>query len=115
MKALQKWGDGKDGMGVREVPEPEVHVIGTRHGEKLYESLLSREEMARAEDWGDYYRVPLDARGLNYSKYFEEGAEVVSTFEDYTSHNTERLDLDGLVKLLERLPEFAAILQGGRA
>lgn len=69
-----------------------INVIGTRHGEKLYESLLSREEMARAEDTGNHYRVPADVRDLNYAKYFSEGETAVSQLEDYTSHNTERLD-----------------------
>lgn len=70
-----------------------INVIGTRHGEKLYESLLSREEMARAEDTGNHYRVPADVRDLNYAKYFSEGETAVSQLEDYTSHNTERLDV----------------------
>ena len=94
------------------VAEPEVQVIGTRHGEKLYESLLSREEMAEAEDCGDYYRVPLDGRSLNYGMYFEEGSEGVSDFRRLHSHNTERLDVEGVVELLERLPEFQAIRKG---
>ena len=80
-----------------------IRVIGTRHGEKLYESLLSREEMARADDMGRYYRVPADDRDLNYSKYFVEGETRVSTFEDYTSHNTERLDVDKVRQLLLKL------------
>jgi UDP-glucose 4-epimerase len=80
-----------------------VRVIGTRHGEKLYESLLSREEMARADDMGRYYRVPADDRDLNYNKYFVEGETRVSTLEDYTSHNTERLDILQLQKLLLKL------------
>lgn len=73
----------------------EIKIIGTRHGEKLYESLLSREEMARAEDLGGYYRVPADSRDLNYAKYFVEGETDVSQLDDYTSHNTERLDVEG--------------------
>lgn len=77
-----------------------VKIIGTRHGEKLYESLLSREEMARAEDMLRYYRVPSDDRDLNYSKYFVEGEADISGSEDYTSHNTERLDVSGAKKLL---------------
>lgn len=80
-------------------PNP-VHVIGTRHGEKLYETLLTREEKARAADLGDYYRVPADNRDLNYSAYFTEGQETVSVEEDYTSHNTVRLDVDGMANLL---------------
>jgi len=78
----------------------DVRVIGTRHGEKLYESLLSREEMARASDMGRYYRIPADDRDLNYNKYFVEGETQVSTFDDYTSHNTERLDVEQVKKLL---------------
>lgn len=81
----------------------QVKIIGTRHGEKLYESLLSREEMARAEDLGGYYRVPADSRDLNYAKYFVEGETEVSTLDDYTSHNTERLDVEGVKKTLMKL------------
>lgn len=77
-----------------------IEVIGTRHGEKLYESLLSREEMARAEDTGGHYRVPADVRDLNYAKYFSEGAVEVSELEDYTSHNTERLNAAQVKDLL---------------
>jgi len=80
-----------------------IDVIGTRHGEKLYESLLSREEMARAEDMDRYYRVPADNRDLNYNKYFVEGEQAVSDLEDYTSHNTERLDVDQVKALLMKL------------
>ena len=77
-----------------------VHIIGTRHGEKLYESLLSREEMARGEDVNRYYRVPPDNRDLNYAKYFAEGELSISTSEDYTSHNTERLNVEQVKALL---------------
>lgn len=80
-----------------------VKVIGTRHGEKLYESLVTREEMAKAEDMGDYYRIPCDSRDLNYDKYFVEGEEKVSRFEDYHSHNTTRLDVEGMKNLLLKL------------
>lgn len=80
-----------------------INVIGTRHGEKLYESLLSREEMARADDTGDHYRIPADARDLNYAKYFSEGAIEVSEIEDYTSHNTERLNVAQVKALLMKL------------
>jgi len=80
-----------------------VRVIGTRHGEKLYESLLSREEMARAEDLKRYFRVPADTRDLNYSKYFSVGEERISHLDDYTSHNTERLDVAQVKKLLSKL------------
>lgn len=80
-----------------------VNIIGTRHGEKLYEALLSREEMACAEDRGDYYRVPPDLRDLNYEKFVEQGEEKISHAEDYNSHNTKRLNVDGMKKLLLKL------------
>lgn len=80
-----------------------VKVIGTRHGEKHYESLVSREEMAKAEDVGRYFRIPADNRDLNYNKYFSEGSQELSGAEDYTSHNTVRLDVDGVVALLNTL------------
>lgn len=80
-----------------------VRVIGTRHGEKLYESLLSREEMARADDMDRYYRIPADDRDLNYNKYFVEGETRVSKLDDYTSHNTERLDVRRVKELLMKL------------
>ena len=81
----------------------EIHSIGTRHGEKLYETLLNREETARAEDMGDYYRVPADVRDLNYTSFFSEGEEEVAVAYDYNSHNTTRLDVDGMSKLLLEL------------
>lgn len=84
-------------------PELETLLIGTRHGEKLYESLVSREEMARAVDLEDYYCIPADNRGLNYSKYFSEGEAEISLFDDYTSHNTRRLDVEGVKALLAKL------------
>ena len=96
------------------VEKPDVTVIGVRHGEKLFESLLSAEEAAHAEDVGDYFRVPLDTRSLDYKPYFETG-EKRSIPEAYTSHNTERLDVDQTVALLETLPEIAAFKIGGRA
>ncbi|ADQ79109.1 UDP-glucose 4-epimerase [Paludibacter propionicigenes WB4] len=80
-----------------------VRVIGTRHGEKLYETLVTREEMAKSEDMGNYYRIPCDARDLNYDKYFVEGEEKVSQIEDYHSHNTTRLDEEGMKQLLLKL------------
>jgi UDP-N-acetylglucosamine 4,6-dehydratase/5-epimerase len=80
-----------------------VQEIGTRHGEKLYESLISREEMARAEDMGCYYRIPADNRDLNYAKYFSEGEARVAQLEDYTSHSTTRLNADQVVDLLMKL------------
>lgn len=83
--------------------ESPIKVIGTRHGEKLYESLISREEMAKAEDMGRYYRIPADNRDLNYKKYFVEGETEISELDDYTSHNTERLDVEGVKKLLLNL------------
>ena len=92
--------------------EPEVTVIGTRHGEKLYESLLSTEEMAHAEDFGGYYKVPLDTRTLDYKPYFEEGESREQPDESYTSHNTTRLDVDGVVELLKTLPEIQNLLNG---
>jgi UDP-glucose 4-epimerase len=81
----------------------EIRIIGTRHGEKLYESLVSREEMARAEDLGTYYRIPADSRDLNYNKYFIEGQPDVSLIDDYTSHNTHQLDLEEVKQVLRRL------------
>jgi len=80
-----------------------IKVIGTRHGEKLYESLVSREEMAKAEDMQRYYRIPADNRDLNYKKYFVEGEEHISESDDYTSHNTDRLNIDDIKKLLLQL------------
>lgn len=80
-----------------------VKVIGTRHGEKLYESLVSREEIAKAQDMGAYYRIPSDNRDLNYDKYFVEGEKKISEVEDFTSHNAERLNLDAVKKLLLKL------------
>ena len=80
-----------------------VKIIGTRHGEKLYESLVSREEMAKAEDMGRYFRIPADNRDLNYKKYFVEGEQRISEFDDYTSHNTHRLDVPGVKDVLSKL------------
>ena len=81
----------------------DIRIIGTRHGEKLYESLVNREEMVKAEDLESYYRIPADNRNLNYEKYFSEGEEDVSKIEDYHSHNTRRLDVAGTKKLLLKL------------
>jgi UDP-N-acetylglucosamine 4,6-dehydratase/5-epimerase len=89
-----------------------VNVIGTRHGEKLYEVLLSREEMAEAEELEDYYRIPPDLRDLNYGKYFEEGKESISRSADYNSHNTERLDVESMKKLLMKLAFMQAVVRG---
>lgn len=86
--------------------DTEIKVIGTRHGEKLYETLVTREEMFRSEDMGDYFRIPADARDLNYDKFFVEGQEDISKVEDYHSHNTFRLDKEGMKQLLLKLPEI---------
>jgi UDP-N-acetylglucosamine 4,6-dehydratase/5-epimerase len=81
----------------------EVKIIGTRHSEKLYETLLTSEEVLRAEDLGDYFRIPSDSRDLNYAQYFTKGDSKISLYEDYNSHNTSRLDVDDLVKVLLKL------------
>ncbi len=91
-----------------------VAVIGTRHGEKLYETLLTREEMARADDLGDYYRVPTDGRDLNYASYFTEGETQVSFQHDYNSHNTCQLDGEGVMKLLLKLDCVQRAMRGER-
>ncbi|WP_026436724.1 polysaccharide biosynthesis protein [Acidovorax sp. JHL-9] len=99
-------------------PGHEVRSIGTRHGEKLYEALLSREEMACAEDMGDYYRVPPDGRDLNYAKFVEEGEQRLTQSahgEDYNSHNTERLDVEGMKRLLLKLDFMQRIARGEHA
>lgn len=83
--------------------DTEIKIIGTRHGEKLYETLVTREEMAKAVDMGNYYRIPCDTRDLNYDKFFVEGDEEVSKIEDYHSHNTTRLDVEGMKELLLKL------------
>lgn len=88
-----------------------IHVIGTRHGEKLYESLISREEMAKAQDLGRYYRIPADNRDLNYSQYFSEGEVRVSQSDDYTSHNTERLNVAQIKQLLLKLDYIKEVLR----
>lgn len=85
------------------VEEPEIQTLGTRHGEKHYESLLSREEINKAEDRGDYFRVPLDARSLEYELFFDQG-ETEEASDDYTSHNTTRLDIEQVKALLLTLP-----------
>jgi len=84
----------------------DVKIIGTRHGEKLYETLCTREEMAKAEDMGNFYRIPADNRNLNYNQYFSEGKPILSEVEDYNSHNTNRLNVDGVKSLLMQLDEF---------
>ena len=94
------------------VPDHPILIMGTRHGEKAFEALLSREEMAVALDQGYYYRVPADQRDLNYSKYVENGDLKITQFEDYNSHNTERLDVEGMKKLLLKLGFVRALTQG---
>lgn len=105
-------------LGLMGKPDHPVHTIGTRHGEKLYEALLSREELACAEDMGDYYRVPPDGRDLNYAKFMEQGEERLtetSEEEDYNSHNTKRLDVEGMKQLLLKLDFMQRIARGEHA
>lgn len=92
-------------QGLKEIfgRDNQIRIIGTRHGEKLYESLISREEMAHSIDMGGYYRIPADNRDLNYAKYFNEGEESISNLDDYTSHNTKRLDVEQVKALLLKL------------
>ena len=92
-------------------PDHEVSVIGTRHGEKLFEALLSREEMVAAQDLGGYFRVPPDLRDLNYGKFTDQGEQKISEAVDYNSHNTRRLDLDGMKALLMKLDFMQAIVR----
>jgi UDP-N-acetylglucosamine 4,6-dehydratase/5-epimerase len=96
-------------------PKHEVREIGTRHGEKLYEVLLSREERASSEDLGGYFRVPPDGRDLNYAKFIEQGERRITQAEEYTSHNTHRLDVDGMKALLLKLDFMRRIANGERA
>lgn len=96
-------------------PDHPIQVIGTRHGEKAFEALLSREEMACAEDRGEYFRIPPDLRDLNYAKFVEQGEEKISRSEDYNSHNTQRLDVDGMKQLLLKLEFMQAIQRGEHA
>lgn len=84
--------------------ESEIRIIGTRHGEKLYETLVNKEDMLKAEDLGNYYRIPADTRDLNYAQYFSEGEVNLARFEEYHSHNTHRLDMEGMKNLLCKLP-----------
>lgn len=86
------------------VANNEIKIIGTRHGEKLYETLCTREEMLKAEDMGEFYRIPADNRDLNYAQYFSEGEGAISEIEDYNSHNTSQEDVEGMKKLLIKLP-----------
>jgi UDP-glucose 4-epimerase len=90
-----------------------IRIIGTRHGEKLYETLLTREELVKAEDLGGYYRIVPDDRDLNYNKYFTEGEEKISHIEDYNSHNTKRLTVDEIKELLLKLDYIQQELSGG--
>ena len=94
--------------------EAELTVIGTRHGEKLYETLATREELSRSEDQGDYLRVSVDARNLNYGEYFDQGDVRESVLDDYHSHNTERLDVTGVMELLTSVPAFRTAVAGHR-
>jgi len=95
--------------------DSKIQIIGTRHGEKIYESLLTSEEKVIAEDLGDYYRVPADTRDLNYSKYFEKGELLSNNIEPYTSHNTERLDKEGMKELLLKLDYVQEELKSWKA
>lgn len=106
-------GDLASAVGRAMGVAPEVKVIGTRHGEKLYETLATREELARAQDQGDYFRVAVDARDLNYGEYFDAGDRRESELDDYHSHNTERLDVDQVVELLRGLPSFERLIASG--
>lgn len=101
--------------GLLGLPDHPIDVIGTRHGEKLFEALLSREEVVAAEDLGNYYRVPPDLRDLNYGKYFEQGEAKISTAVEYNSHNTIRLDVDGMQTLLMKLRFMQSIVRGEHA
>tara|TARA_B100000795_G_scaffold259369_1_gene234294 strand:- start:1208 stop:2242 length:1035 start_codon:yes stop_codon:yes gene_type:complete len=94
------------------IPQHPVNIIGTRHGEKLYEALLSREEMASAEDMGSYYRIPPDLRDLNYDKFVEQGEERISSASDYNSHNTDILDVKRMKSLLLKLPFIVSAIEG---
>ena len=97
------------------VPDHPIQVIGTRHGEKAFEALLSREEMACSDDRGDYFCIPPDLRDLNYAKFVEQGEERISLSQDYNSRNTQRLDVDGMKKLLLKLEFIRAIQRGEHA
>ena len=90
----------------------EIKIIGTRHGEKLYETLVNREDMLKAEDCGNYYRIPADTRDLNYEQYFSKGEPDVSKIEEYHSHNTTRLDIEGMKQLLKKLPQIRTEILG---
>ncbi len=100
--------------GLLGVEHPEIQVIGARHGEKMHESLLSTEEMAKAEDQGDFFRVPLDARGLQYELYFDQGRQRIPRDQDYTSASTTQLDLEQTQRLMMTLPEIQAAVAEAR-
>ena len=102
-------------LELMEMPDHPINIIGTRHGEKLYEALCSREEMLAAEDQGDYYRIPADNRDLNYEKYFDEGSRELSGVEDYNSHNTQQLDVEGMKNLLLKLDFMRKVSSGIQA
>ncbi|WP_100157742.1 polysaccharide biosynthesis protein [Proteus columbae] len=99
-------------LEITEKPDHKVNIIGTRHGEKQFEALCSREEMFVAQEQGNYYRIPADNRDLNYSKYFEKGERNLATIEDYNSHNTQRLDVKGMKELLRKL-DFIREIESG--
>ena len=90
--------------------DADIKMIGTRHGEKLHETLLSREEMLRATDQGEYFKVPLDARSLDYESFYEDGEKAMADMNDYTSENTERMDVDQTKALLLKLPEIRDLI-----
>lgn len=92
--------------------ENKIKIIGTRHGEKLYETLCTREEMVKAEDMGDFYRIPADNRDLNYARYFSEGQEELAAIEDYNSHNTKQQNVEGVKKMLLKLPIIKTAISG---
>ena len=87
-------------------PDTKINIIGTRHGEKLYEVLVTKEDMAKAEDLGDYFRIPADNRDLNYDRYISKGSEKLNEVEEYHSHNTKRLDVEGMKIILKKLDLF---------
>jgi UDP-N-acetylglucosamine 4,6-dehydratase len=99
-------------LRIMNLQDYDVRVIGTRHGEKLYETLLSREEMTAAQDLGDYYRILPDLRDLNYDKYTKDGVDVISHTEDYHSHNTTQLSVESMVLMLRKLPYIKALERG---
>lgn len=99
-------------ISLLDVSDVKIKVIGTRHGEKLYEALLSREEMVAAEDLGNYFRIPPDLRDLNYDKFVHQGEKLISESSDYNSHNTQRLDINEMKSLLMKLPFIQSAIEG---